>query len=114
MDYTISDFTWSIYTQKLTTSTLALKRSVSAIIYPRWTATQRLFWIENQTITSIKETEPILAIYDSIWFLHTKGAPLLGEAPLIGRLQYILSVCPSVYDWTKIKFTGPKFTQDHN
>ncbi len=41
MDYTTSHFT----TQKLTKSTLAVKLSVSAIIYPRWTATDtdRLF-----------------------------------------------------------------------
>ncbi len=40
MDYTASHFTWSLdYTQKLTKSTLAVKLSVSAIIYPWWTAT---------------------------------------------------------------------------
>ena len=31
---------------------------------------------------------PILPIYNSIGFPQTKGAPLLGEAPLIGRLRY--------------------------
>ena len=44
---------------------------------------------ENRTI--VKETMSILAIYDNIGFLQTKGAPLLGEAPLIGRLWYINS-----------------------
>ncbi len=42
------------------------------------------FRIENRTI--ITETMPILAISDSNGFLQTKGAPLLGEAPLTGRL----------------------------
>ena len=37
----------------------------------------------------IKETITILAIYDSIGFLQIKGAPSLGEAPLIGRLRYV-------------------------
>ncbi len=44
----------------------------------RFSAFQRWFRIENWTI--IKETMPI-------GFLLTKGAPLLGEAPLIGRLR---------------------------
>ena len=30
----------------------------------------------------------ILVIYDSIGFLQARGAPLLGEAPLIGRIRY--------------------------
>ena len=34
----------------------------------------------------------ILAIYDRIGFLQTKGAPLLGEAPLIGRLRYYIEI----------------------
>ena len=49
-------------------------------------AFQRWFRIENRTV--IKETRPNLGIYDSIGFLQTKRAPLLGEAPLIGRLRY--------------------------
>ncbi len=45
MDYTTSHFTWSILgylldTQKLTKFTLAVKLSVSAILYPWWTATR--------------------------------------------------------------------------
>ncbi len=51
----------------------------------RFSAFQRWFRIENRTI--IKETMSILAIYDSIGFLQTKGAPLLGEALLIGRIR---------------------------
>ncbi len=53
----------------------------------RSSAFQWWFRIENRTI--IKETMPILAIFDSIGFLQTRGAPLLGEAPLIGRIRYI-------------------------
>ena len=49
-------------------------------------AFQRWFRIENWTI--IKETMSILAICYSTGFLQTMGAPLLGEAPLIGRLRY--------------------------
>ncbi len=51
----------------------------------RFPAFQRWFRIENRTI--IKEAMSILAIYGSIGLLQTKGAPLLGEAPLIGRLR---------------------------
>ena len=65
----------------------------------RSSAFQRWFQIENRTI--IKETMPILAIYDSIGFLKTKGAPLLGEAPLIGRLRYVKT--------GKIKKSGTEF-----
>ncbi len=61
---------------KVKSDRLVKKLSFSAI--------QRWFRIENRTI--IKETMPILAIYDSIGFLQTRGAPLLGEAPLIGRI----------------------------
>ena len=50
-----------------------------------FSAFQWWFRIENRTI--IKGTMSILAIYDSIGLLQTKGAPLLGEAPLIGRLR---------------------------
>ncbi len=39
----------------------------------------------------------ILAIYDSTGFLQTKGAPLLGEAPIIGRLPYV-SISSSIGD----------------
>ncbi len=51
---------------------------------PRFSAFQRWFRIENRTI--IKEIMSILAIYDNFGFLHSRGAPLLGEAPLIGRM----------------------------
>ncbi len=34
-----------------------------------------------------------LAIYDSIGFPQSKGAPLLGEVPLIGRLRYVWHFC---------------------
>ncbi len=51
----------------------------------RFSAFKRWFRIQNRTI--IKETMSILAIYNSIGFLQTRGAPLLGEAPLIGRLR---------------------------
>ncbi len=51
----------------------------------RFSAFQRWFRIENRT--TIKETMWILAIYNRIWFLHIKGAPSLGEAPLSGRLR---------------------------
>ncbi len=49
----------------------------------RFSAFQRWFRIENRTI--IKETMSILAIYDSIGILQTRGAPLLGEAPLLAE-----------------------------
>ena len=52
----------------------------------RFSAFQRWFQIENLTI--INETMSILTICDSIGFLQTRGAPLLGEAPLIGRIWY--------------------------
>ncbi len=41
------------YTQKLTKSTLAVKLSVSAIIYPRWTATEPL------ELLHLQPSEPI-------------------------------------------------------
>ena len=49
----------------------------------------------------------ILAIYDSIGFLQTKGAPLLGEAPLIGRLRYnIITVkLANTADWKSVHFS---------
>ncbi len=53
----------------------------------RFWAFQWWFWVENRTI--IKETVCILDIYDKIGFIQTMGAPLLGWAPLIGRIQYV-------------------------
>ncbi len=49
-------------------------------------AFQRWFLIENRTI--IKETVHGLDIYDRFGFPQTMGAPLLGDAPLIGRIRY--------------------------
>ncbi len=71
-------FLW-ISSSKLRSDRLGEKLSFSAF--------QRWFRIENRTI--IRETIPVLVIYDSNGFLQTKGAPLLGEAPLIGRLRYV-------------------------
>ncbi len=51
----------------------------------RFSAFQRWFRIENRT--TILKTMSILAFYDSIGFLQNRGAPLLGEAPLIGRIR---------------------------
>ena len=60
-------------------------RSDSSSKKLRFLAFQWWFQIENRTI--IKDTMLILAIYDRVGFLQTKGALLLGEAPLTGRLQ---------------------------
>ncbi len=59
----------------------------------RFWALQQWFRIANRTI--IKETACILNIYDRISFLYTMGAPILGRAPLIGRIWYlsIIHVC---------------------
>ncbi len=51
----------------------------------RFWAFQHWFRIENWTI--IKENVFILDIYDRTAFLQTKGAPLLGRAPLVGRIR---------------------------
>ncbi len=59
-----------------------LRQKLMVLAFQRW------FGIENRTI--IKETTSILAIYDGFGFLQTMGAPLLGEAPLIGRLRYVM------------------------
>ncbi len=53
----------------------------------RFQAFQWWFRIENRTI--IKETMCILDIYGRIGLLQTMGAPLLGRAPLIGRIRYL-------------------------
>ncbi len=44
--------------------------------------------MENRTI--IKEIVVILVGYDKTGFLQTIVGPLLGEAPLIGRLWYFV------------------------
>ena len=53
----------------------------------RFWAFQRWFRIENRTI--IKETVYIFETSDRFGFPQTMGAPLLGEASLIGRIRYM-------------------------
>ena len=51
--------------------------------------------VSDQTI--IKESACILGITDHPGFPKTMGAPLLGEAPLIGRIRYFYFL--PVFEW---------------
>ncbi len=61
----------------------------------RFWAFQWWFWIANRSI--IKEIKPILVSHDSIGSLKLRGAPLLGEAPIIGRIRYKLFFQKSIW-----------------
>ncbi len=58
---------------------------------PKFSAFQQWFRIENRSI--IKETMSILAIYDSIRFLQTKGGALIREGALNWQITVLSMLC---------------------